>query len=321
MVMCRSMAVNVMALATFEGNIWAGETKAIMGVFLDERADQRQREALETIFGGRAGGFPAVFAELIGEMRGIEFVPIEFEIASDLSHWRAEVPGRVMARAEALTGPMTPPGQRVQTLNARVLKSAPARWRPGVGLPQIRRRASALSGSGTASPANTSLSTGVARLESGEDMQIRDALGERMIKRDRLVVVSGLVGVMALSWACTVYLAWDMQHSEKALCCMSQLLMFTMWVIMMAAMMVPSAAPVILTFAAVNRKRREQERPFVPTGIFLLGYLVVWSGFSAGVTVLQWRLHETALLTPTMVSASPLLSGDSSFCLPYFSFP
>ena len=49
--------------------------------------------------------------------------------------------------------------------------------------------------------------------------------------------------------------------------------------------------------------------PFVPTGIFLLGYLVVWSGFSAGVTVLQWRLHETALLTPTMVSASPLLSG------------
>jgi predicted metal-binding membrane protein len=140
-------------------------------------------------------------------------------------------------------------------------------------------------------------------------MQIRDALGERMIKRDRLVVVSGLVGVMALSWACTVYLAWDMQHSEKALCCMSQLLMFTMWVIMMAAMMVPSAAPVILIFAAVNRRRREQERPFVPTGIFLLGYLVVWGGFSAVVTVLQWRLHETALLTPMMASASPLLSG------------
>jgi predicted metal-binding membrane protein len=59
---------------------------------------------------------------------------------------------------------------------------------------------------------------------------------------------------------------------------MSQLLMFTMWIIMMAAMMVPSAAPVILIFAAVNRKRREQERPFVPTGIFLLGYPVVWGG-------------------------------------------
>ena len=101
--------LNVMALAAFEGNIWAGETKAIMGVFLDERADERQREALQMIFRGHAGGFPAVFAE---------FVPSEFEVASDLSHWRAEVPGRVVARAEALTGPMTPPGQRVQTLNA-----------------------------------------------------------------------------------------------------------------------------------------------------------------------------------------------------------
>lgn len=100
-------------------------------------------------------------------------------------------------------------------------------------------------------------------------------LGERIIKRDRLVVVSGLLAMVAFSWACTVYLAWDMQHSENALCCMSQLLMFTMWIIMMAAMMVPSAAPMILIFAAINRQRREQERPFVPTGLFLLGYLVV----------------------------------------------
>jgi hypothetical protein len=38
--------LNIMALAAFEGNIWAGETKAIMGVFMDERADERQREAL-----------------------------------------------------------------------------------------------------------------------------------------------------------------------------------------------------------------------------------------------------------------------------------
>jgi predicted metal-binding membrane protein len=151
----------------------------------------------------------------------------------------------------------------------------------------------------------------VDRLESGEgeDMQFQDASGERIIKRDRLVVVAGLAGVVAFSWACTVYLAWDMQHSENALCGMSQLLMFAMWIIMMAAMMVPSAAPMILIFAAINRNRREQERPFVSTGIFLSGYLVVWSGFSAVITMLQWRLHETALLTPTMASASPLLSG------------
>ena len=92
-----------------------------------------------------------------------------------------------------------------------------------------------------------------------------------MIQQDRLVVVSGLVGMVMLSWACTIYLAWDMQHSEKALCCASQALMFTMWIIMMAAMMVPSAAPVLLIFATINRKRREQDRPFCPNGDFPVG--------------------------------------------------
>jgi hypothetical protein len=48
----------------------------------------------------------------------MEVVPIDFEVAGDLAFWRAEVPGKVAARAEALTGPMTPPGQRVQLLNA-----------------------------------------------------------------------------------------------------------------------------------------------------------------------------------------------------------
>ena len=140
-------------------------------------------------------------------------------------------------------------------------------------------------------------------------MRVQDVLVERVLGRDRLLVLSGLVSISALSWCYTWYLAWDMQHSHKALCGMSQLLMFAMWVIMMVAMMVPSAAPMILLFAAVNRKRREQERPFVSTGIFLLGYLVVWSVFSAVATIVQWHLHEAALLTPMMVSASPLLSA------------
>lgn len=109
--------LNVLAVAEFEGNIWAG-AKAAMGIFFDERADEGQRTALQSIFSGQAGGFPAQFAQLIGEMRGVDFAPILFEVAKDLSYWRAEIPGKVEARAEALTGPMTPPGMRVQTLNA-----------------------------------------------------------------------------------------------------------------------------------------------------------------------------------------------------------
>jgi len=108
--------MNILAVGAFEGNIWEG-AKATMGMFIDERADAPQREALQMIFGGRAGGWPGVFAKFIGEVRGIEYARIEFDVANDLASWRAEIPGSVLASAEALTGPTTLPGQRVQVHN------------------------------------------------------------------------------------------------------------------------------------------------------------------------------------------------------------
>ncbi|HMG39489.1 MAG TPA: DUF1326 domain-containing protein [Nitrososphaeraceae archaeon] len=109
--------LNVVVLADFQGNIWAGNTKANIAVFFDESANDEQREALNMIFSGKAGGFMAEFAKLIGEVRGIEYAPVKVEVANDLSEWSAEIPGKVIAKGEALTGPMTPPGKRVQTLN------------------------------------------------------------------------------------------------------------------------------------------------------------------------------------------------------------
>lgn len=41
--------LNVLTLGAFDGNVWAG-AKAAMGVFFDERAEARQREALQMIF-------------------------------------------------------------------------------------------------------------------------------------------------------------------------------------------------------------------------------------------------------------------------------
>ena len=108
--------LNVVALGYFKGNVWEG-AKVTMGIFLDERANPKQREALQMIFGGQAGGWPGQFAQNIAEVRGIEFAKIEVEIADDLARWRAAVPGKVEAMADALTGPTTPPGKRVQTIN------------------------------------------------------------------------------------------------------------------------------------------------------------------------------------------------------------
>jgi hypothetical protein len=109
--------LNVLGVAQFTGNLWTGEAKVSLGLFIDERANEPQRHALRMIFSGQAGGFMATFARLIGDARGVEFVPISVAVADDLAYWRAEIPGKVMAAAEALTGPMTPPGKRVQLLN------------------------------------------------------------------------------------------------------------------------------------------------------------------------------------------------------------
>jgi hypothetical protein len=111
--------LNVVAVGSFEGNIWLGEAKPEMGFFIDERADERQREAIRIIFGGEAGGWPAGFAELIHKVRGIEYAPIEFEIDDDLGSWRVEVPGKARGSAEALSGPTSPSEDaRVQVHNA-----------------------------------------------------------------------------------------------------------------------------------------------------------------------------------------------------------
>lgn len=111
--------LSVVAVGSFEGNIWSGEAKnSRMGFFIDERADESQREALQTIFGGDAGGWPAGFAQLIEDVAGIEFAPIDFQIDDDLASWSVEVPGKARGRAEALSGPTSPEGARVQVHNA-----------------------------------------------------------------------------------------------------------------------------------------------------------------------------------------------------------
>jgi hypothetical protein len=109
--------LNVLAVSQFEGNIWAGEARLTLGLYTDERADEGQRDALQWVFSGQAGSFMATFAELIGEVRRLQYVPVTFEVAVDLAYWRAEIPGQVVAAAEALSGPTTPPGARVQLLN------------------------------------------------------------------------------------------------------------------------------------------------------------------------------------------------------------
>lgn len=110
--------LNVAMLGSFVGNIWGEHRDAYAAIFLDERADEEQRGALQMIFGGRAGGWPATFGALLGaRIRGMEFAPIQVSIAEDLATWSVEIPGKAAASVEALSGPTTPEGTRVQSHN------------------------------------------------------------------------------------------------------------------------------------------------------------------------------------------------------------
>ena len=142
---------------------------------------------------------------------------------------------------------------------------------------------------------------------------------EAVLKRDRMVVLAGLTGITVLAWTYMGYLAWDMGHMDMSMdMAMPQmqtwraldlLLVFVMWAVMMVAMMVPSAAPMLLLFTTINRRRRAQQQPYVPTAVFLGGYLLVWSSFSVLAMLAQWGLHSATLLSPMMVSTSPILGG------------
>ena len=145
-------------------------------------------------------------------------------------------------------------------------------------------------------------------------------VAETVLKRDRIIMLSGLAVITALSWAYVSSVASGMQNmgmsTEMAMPRMQEAwgvtefaLTFAMWAVMMVAMMTPSAAPMILMFAGINRRRKEQQVPYVPTSVFLVGYLAVWAAFAVLATAAQWGLHTVSLLSPMMASTSPVLGG------------
>lgn len=86
-------------------------------------------------------------------------------------------------------------------------------------------------------------------------------------------------------------------------------LRLVMWAVMMVAMMVPTAVPMTLVYAAVARKAARQDNPVAPAFVFVAGYIAMWGVFSVAATAAQRGLDHVALLSPTMVSASPVLGA------------
>ncbi len=131
-------------------------------------------------------------------------------------------------------------------------------------------------------------------------------------------MLAGLTGVSALAWGYTIALADHAMGPGPAALVVahahawtaSDLAMtFVMWGVMMVAMMAPTAAPMLLTLARISRAQPIPSGPLIPTTTFLLGYLLVWTGFSLVATLAQWRLHQLALVSASGASDSVVLGG------------
>ncbi len=140
-----------------------------------------------------------------------------------------------------------------------------------------------------------------------------------LLQHDRMLVLGGLLVVILLAWGWLLLGAgidmgqMDMGGGQVMLMAPEwsasyAVVIFLMWAIMMMAMMLPSAAPAILLAAALMRQRGGN-RIFGPTGLFVLGYLVIWFGFSLIATALQWGLDRVGLLSANMASGSATLAG------------
>lgn len=153
-----------------------------------------------------------------------------------------------------------------------------------------------------------------------------EAVLEVLLRRDRVIVGAALAALTVAAWLYLLHLASAM--SDMAMpdmptmpgMAMSMLSMHAwswvelgvlvvMWTVMMIAMMTPAAAPMILMFSTIHRRRTAEGRPAVPTAIFILGYLVVWTIYSVVAALAQAGLHSAALLSPVMAATSPLLTG------------
>lgn len=151
---------------------------------------------------------------------------------------------------------------------------------------------------------------------------------ERLLRRDRAVALAALAFATAAAWA-YLLLGAGMTHDGGGMAGMDMssmgmtemaalspapwsagdfVLVLVMWAAMMPAMMLPAAAPMILFYGAIERRRR-RAAPDRAVLVFASAYVLVWTGFSVAAALLQWLLHRTALASPTTAAANALFAG------------
>jgi predicted metal-binding membrane protein len=130
--------------------------------------------------------------------------------------------------------------------------------------------------------------------------------------REKLITLAELGGLIALAWIYLVRMPMTPGDlggvvARIAAPMPSQVvdasLTFMMWAVMMVAMMIPSASPMIMMYARIAHGR--EVAPARCTWMFALGYVAVWTAYSVGATALQIALHSASIISGASI-ATPL---------------
>ena len=150
-----------------------------------------------------------------------------------------------------------------------------------------------------------------------------------MLRRDRVVIVLAVALLTALAWSYLLWLSADMHMGGINMTGLRMIpsgiglmmpadmpwralefaFVFAMWIVMMVGMMTPSAAPMFLMYARVDRQTEPHGKSLRATVWFAAGYFLVWVAFALFATLVQWGFERSALLDFTMASTDNVLGG------------
>lgn len=137
----------------------------------------------------------------------------------------------------------------------------------------------------------------MARVHSLERMLVGAALVVLTLLAWTYMVTGDSSGDMAMPMTGSAAEGWNLHLLNLSV---------TMWAVMMVAMMLPGATPMIVTYTRIYQRRVSSHRAMAPTWVFLAGYLTVWTVVGVVAALVQWILHQNALLSSAMGHLGPL---------------
>lgn len=136
--------------------------------------------------------------------------------------------------------------------------------------------------------------------------------------RDKLAIGGALAILSIAAWMSTLYQTqmMNMGHALEPMAGMGPdvsglalLLYLATWTVMMTAMMLPSAGPMILTYATVSQQRRSRHLAYTFTGLFVLGYLLAWGGSGLAAYAISALPPIVTMVVPELEKYAGLIGG------------